>query len=773
MLLKRKYNKIIDTLLALSKTSLHYSLMLQDRFTMGTPSWTENVNKIVDLINKHKEDLLKYKKANFKITFAQICANLGFHALINENFYNLIDEFFEYESSYYPRSFISNLITTMGYRVYNYDKIVPYCDKYVQERIENKGYTYNDELVVDFEKATKDIPNKVRYVKQYLVEDKVNVYAKYIEMLKEHFDSINPQPTREEIEKAKKNYKREIDFNSEIKTYSNDTDYPLCNKTSFNLDETLKEKSLHEYILEIKKLDIENLASLIVNDANLIALLAYIVKAIDEEKHNSDLNPNIDYLINNVSLIYKENELVNNKVPFIILVKYFTHLYGICYDKDSDFANEYLKAYCSLLKEDADVKPLEILSMLGEKAVVQITSLTHLFETHVSYKELIMNISSPAKVLPYKMLCQYINTFKENRRNYEVVKLIDAIQEIHIKEALEEEFEDIYHRTSGVIIDEWKKRKSAKELEEENLKEKAEIEETILKVKEYLNSLPKIEKEENKPLEQLLKEYDNPISIYSVGKYYFYEAEYDYKLYYKAASYYEKADTYNVKYAKVNAGISYSNISIATKDEKEEAECLQLAIDIFLSEAEKEPVAAIMFMNKAFKSSKDYGDIADKLYNLHMANKDLSDNIKLWLQISYLFYKGKALDSVTLLKNNLVKAWHRTFLDHYIISIFNFLDKKNQANYGYKVANGKSVIVTSYDIDDIKKMFTIISHVVMEFEPLKQKYNYANYIYRAHPIVKYNVRLAYEYSKYAYENNPKDEKYENLYNAYKEILLIK
>ena len=158
-------------------------------------------------------------------------------------------------------------------------------------------------------------------------------------------------------------------------------------------------------------------------------------------------------------------------------------------------------------------------------------------------------------------------------------------------------------------------------------------------------------------------------------------------------------------------------------NEKEEAECLQLAIDIFLSEAEKEPVAAIMFMNKAFKSSKDYGDIADKLYNLHMANKELSDNIKLWLQISYLFYKGKALDSVTLLKNNLVKAWHRTFLDHYIISIYNFLDKKNQANYGYKVANGKSVIVTSYDIDDIKKMFTIISHVVMEFEPLKQKYN--------------------------------------------------
>ena len=46
----------------------------------------------------------------------------------------------------------------------------------------------------------------------------------------------------------------------------------------------------------------------------------------------------------------------------------------------------------------------------------------------------------------------------------------------------------------------------------------------------------------------------------------------DYKLYYKAASYYEKADTYNVKYAKVNAGISYSNISIATQDEKEEAD---------------------------------------------------------------------------------------------------------------------------------------------------------------------------------------------------------
>ena len=90
MLLKRKYNKIIDTLLALSKTSLHHSLMLQDRFTSGTPSWTENVNKIVDLINEHKEDLLKYKKANFKITFAQICANLSFHALINENFY-LVD----------------------------------------------------------------------------------------------------------------------------------------------------------------------------------------------------------------------------------------------------------------------------------------------------------------------------------------------------------------------------------------------------------------------------------------------------------------------------------------------------------------------------------------------------------------------------------------------------------------------------------------------------------------------------------------------------------
>ena len=129
MLLKRKYNKMVDTLLALSKTSLHHSLMLQDRFTMGTPSWTENVNKIVDLINDHKEDLLKYKKDNFKITFAQICANLGFHALINENFYNLIDEFFEYESSYYPRSFISNLITTMGYRDYNYDKINPLCDK--------------------------------------------------------------------------------------------------------------------------------------------------------------------------------------------------------------------------------------------------------------------------------------------------------------------------------------------------------------------------------------------------------------------------------------------------------------------------------------------------------------------------------------------------------------------------------------------------------------------------------------------------------------------
>ena len=56
------------------------------------------------------------------------------------------------------------------------------------------------------------------------------------------------------------------------------------------------------------------------------------------------------------------------------------------------------------------------------------------------------------------------------------------------------------------------------------------------------------------------------------------------------------------------------------------------------------------------------------------------------------------------------------------------------------------------------------------FESLEE---YANYIYRVHPIVKYDVRLGYEYSKYAFENDTKDEKYENLYNAYKEILLIK
>lgn len=770
---KRKFNKIKNELLELSEVKSAYGLMLADKQFYGTSNAVDRITKIINIINENKKALLSYKKTNFKEIFAQICYKLGFHVLINEDFYNLLDELFDYDCSYYSRSFIRYLISTMGYRVYNYDKIIPYCNKYLENFNESSILFNKDELIDDFEKATKAYPNKVRFVEPWLVEDKVQEYAKYIEKCKElnksQLEEKPAGPTKEEIEIAKKNYKKKVDIASEIKTYSNGIDYPLCSKTVYNFDEEFSKTSLDDYINKINNSTEEELTSLIVNECNLVALLAYIVKAIDNKKHNSDLNPNIDYILNNVSMIFKGKEEQSNQIPFVILVKYLAYTYGICYKADYTYAYEYLKSYCSLLKEDSGLKPLEILGVFGVKALHNITSLTHLFINHLSYKELIMNISNPSKVLPYKMLCCYIEELKEKDHADVPLKLIDSFKEIHIKEIMQEKYEKYYKESSNAVYNKWYNEKREKELLEEKEKEEKEFNEIVAKVKELIASQLKKE-ENNKPLEQLLKEYDNPESIQTIASYYFHEAIYEYKLYYKSASYYEKL---NVSIAKINTGICFSNIHNISVDEKEKNETLQLALDIFLAEGENSPLASMLFMFKSFFSERDYGDIASKLYSLHKEKKDNSELINLWLDIAYLFYQGKILDSITILRDNLLKLWHNSLLDHYLLALSAFFEKRNKLEYGYRIANKKSAIFTSYDIEKIKKKYAFILKVFTEFNELKYKNEYAANVINNHIFSDYDFRKAYEYAKFAHENNPKNERYEKNYKYLRERLLIK
>ena len=60
-----------------------------------------------------------------------------------------------------------------------------------------------------------------------------------------------------------------------------------------------------------------------------------------------------------------------------------------------------------------------------------------------------------------------------------------------------------------------------------------------------------------------------------------------------------------------------------------------------------------------------------------------------------------------------------------------------------------------------------------EFEPIKHKYRYGYYMVRQHPITKYDIRKAYEYVKYAYENSETKTWMESTYNTLRDWLYIK
>ena len=676
--------------------------------------------------------------------------------LINENLYELVGNAVPIN-----KTLVNNIINDISYRAYNYDKLVKYCDEYLEDIHLTSG-AIEDMFAILYgdPKVLKDVINTFDENKCQLLIKKFYDEIKRIQDYVKEKEEQRIQSERETLEDNIKNYiETKTTFNEKINISDSRKNYPLTNikkfvnKPTFRNGVIVKDRInyLGNYYSE------EQLISMIVNEANPYALYKYICGvALNQITFDLSLKDNIEYILNNISIedsyVFGYIEKPIYKTSIGVICKYLMYYCGIIYEKDQNTASRLLFNNSSILHDEYLLSNESLI----KKYVLQYSNAIGVFNDYTSLVCKILSWGSTwSFVVPFDVYISYLTYIQKKEGNEFVVKFINKINVDYIKEALKRHFiklftvEEIIEENNEEIVNEKKEKTSPKKKEEEKPIE--------------------IEK-----VEELSKKTKDADAMKKVGSYYFYQA-YDnlkYDDYLKSSEYYILAGDLGNKSAYYSAGIAFRNYAVAQNDPILKQKYFNEAIDIFYKYSMKDFSCAFAFIVYEKDSQNKYENHYLKLLNYYRKDKNVKP-----------YY-------IEMLEAYLSKEYYKIYCK--IVSLMDELERPPYAFiilmkeiiFNIDLGKPKNIMDKYEDIikienfDDIYKndndFARAIEYLLAYRDDKNLRLMFAEMLAKGNCFIKKNIRRAYKILKEFNGNFPeKKEYYSELFTSIENELLIK